>query len=73
MFDCRESNVKRLIGELKMCRNELCLRCGAYKGAHKGACDYCRWKDLDEVLYGPEFADRAEEVQACALGDGFFL
>lgn len=73
MFDCRESNVKRLISELKMCRNELCLRCGAYKGAHKGACDYCRWKDLDAVLYGPEFADRAEEDRACASGDGFFL
>ena len=60
MFDCRESNVKRLIGELKMCRNELCLRCGAYHGAHKGACDYCRWKDLDAVLYGPELAVKEE-------------
>lgn len=73
MFDCRESNVKRLIGELKMCRNELCLRCRAYNGAHRGACDYCRWKDLDAVLYGPEFADRAEEAGACASGDGLFL
>ena len=63
MFDCRESNVKRLIGELKMCRNELCLRCGAYKGAHKGACDYCRWKDLDAVLYGPEFRENTYDKE----------
>ena len=27
-----------------MCRNELCLKCGDYKMAHKGACDGCRWK-----------------------------
>lgn len=31
-------------GELKCCRNELCLRCGSYKQAHLGACDGCRWK-----------------------------
>lgn len=31
--------------ELTRCRNELCLRCGNYKEAHKGACDECRWKD----------------------------
>lgn len=24
--------------------NELCLKCGSYKLAHKGACDGCRWK-----------------------------
>ena len=28
------------------CRNELCLRCGDYKMAHKGACDECRWKEV---------------------------
>lgn len=26
-------------------RNELCLRCGRYKEAHKGSCDGCRWKE----------------------------
>ena len=30
--------------EFETCRNELCLRCGSYKMAHKGACDGCRWK-----------------------------
>ena len=33
---------------LKDCRNELCLNCGDYKLAHKGACDGCRWKDLGD-------------------------
>ncbi len=26
------------------CKNELCLRCGSYKQAHKGACDGCVFK-----------------------------
>lgn len=30
--------------DLRDCRNELCLRCGDYKNAHKGACDGCRWR-----------------------------
>ena len=30
--------------ELRTCRNELCLRCGKCKEAHKGACDGCRWR-----------------------------
>jgi len=38
LFDCRR--------DLKDCRNELCLKCGDYKFAHKGACDGCRWKDV---------------------------
>ena len=25
-------------------RNELCIKCGRYHEAHKGACDGCRWK-----------------------------
>ena len=29
----------------KAARNELCLRCGRYRDAHKGACDGCRWKE----------------------------
>ena len=29
---------------LRDCRNELCLKCGDYKMAHKGACDGCRWQ-----------------------------
>ena len=27
-------------------RNELCLKCGEYKEAHKGACNGCRWKEV---------------------------
>lgn len=26
-------------------RNELCLRCGKYRQAHKGACKNCRWRE----------------------------
>ena len=26
-------------------RNELCLKCGKYKQAHKGACNGCRFKE----------------------------
>ncbi|MPN49483.1 hypothetical protein SDC9_197104 [bioreactor metagenome] len=29
-------------------RNELCLKCGRYHEAHKGACDGCRWRAADE-------------------------
>ncbi len=34
--------------DLRDCRNELCLKCGDYKMAHKGACDDCRWKDMGD-------------------------
>lgn len=33
---------------MKCQRNELCLKCGNYKEAHKGACDDCRWKDMGD-------------------------
>ena len=36
--------INKLRRELRMCRNELCLKCGDYKNAHNGACDGCRWK-----------------------------
>ena len=36
--------VDRLQGELKNCRNELCMKCGNYKEAHLGACDDCRYR-----------------------------
>ena len=29
--------------ELVTCRNELCLKCGAYRNRHLGACNGCRW------------------------------
>ncbi len=34
------------IRELYSCRNELCLQCGKYHEAHKGACDGCKWKEV---------------------------
>lgn len=30
--------------EIDWLRNELCLKCGNYKLAHKGACNGCRWR-----------------------------
>ena len=39
--------IKRLNEELVLCRNELCLRCGNYAEAHKGACDGCRWRGVE--------------------------
>lgn len=42
------NELERLRRDLKDCRNELCLRCGDYKMAHKGACDGCRWKDMGD-------------------------
>lgn len=32
--------------QIKTLRNELCLKCGAYEMAHKGACDGCRWRNI---------------------------
>jgi hypothetical protein len=34
---------KELLKELENCRNELCLKCGAYRESHLGACDDCRY------------------------------
>lgn len=34
-------NLNNCIDDL---RNELCLQCGKYHEANKGACDGCRWK-----------------------------
>lgn len=36
-------SLKDVIKELWNCRNELCLRCGKYENAHRGACDDCRY------------------------------
>lgn len=30
------------------CRNELCLRCGQYRLRYKGACDGCRWMEVQD-------------------------
>lgn len=31
--------------ELDAAVNELCFKCGKYREAHNGACDWCRWKE----------------------------
>ena len=50
-----QEKIRRLQQEVRHCRNELCLKCGKYRDAHLGSCDYCRFKlngewqrDLDE-------------------------
>ena len=40
---CKERD--ELKKELASMRNELCLECGNYRGAHIGACDGCRWTE----------------------------
>lgn len=44
MTEERDEIIRKLRAELKVCRNELCLRCGEYKRRHKGACEGCRWE-----------------------------
>ena len=39
---CKERDELKM--KLAAMRNELCLECGNYRGAHIGACDGCRWK-----------------------------
>ncbi len=42
------------IKELWNCRNELCLRCGKYENAHRGACDDCRYNAKNMSKYKRE-------------------
>ena len=42
------SAIDELCVEPRTCRNELCLKCGEYKMAHKGACDGCRWQNMGD-------------------------
>ena len=44
MIDDRDEIIRKLKAELKVCRNELRLRCGEYKRRHKGACEGCWWE-----------------------------
>lgn len=46
--DAMEYKYTPLKKEFDTCRNELCLRCGSYKQAHNGACDWCRWRKTYE-------------------------
>ena len=50
-----KDKIRRLQSEVMHCWNELCLKCGSYKEAHRGACNDCRYRhggeweaDLDE-------------------------
>lgn len=40
----QNEKIKRLQNEVRHCRNELCLKCGSYREAHKGACNGCRFR-----------------------------
>lgn len=42
----KDAQIAELKRELQNCRDELCLKCGSYREAHKGACDGCRFKDI---------------------------
>lgn len=42
--DERDDTIRQLRAALRVCQNELCLRCGEYKHRHKGACEGCRWE-----------------------------
>lgn len=35
---------------LRDCVNELCLKCGSYRERHRGACDGCRWLDVQKEV-----------------------
>jgi len=39
-----------MASDLHDCVNELCLKCGQYREAYKGACDGCRWLAVKEGL-----------------------
>ena len=39
--------IVKLERDFRDCRNELCLKCGNYKQKHIGACDGCRWENID--------------------------
>jgi len=42
------AEISRLRAENRTLRNELCLKCGSYREAHRGACGGCRWRNSDE-------------------------
>lgn len=50
LLESQQARITALEAQLANARNELCQRCGRYREAHKGACDGCRWKELQNVL-----------------------
>ncbi|WP_312942875.1 hypothetical protein [Oscillibacter sp.] len=49
-LESQQARIAELEGQLANARNELCQKCGRYHEAHKGACNGCRWKELQNVL-----------------------
>ena len=50
LIESLQARIAELEAQLANARNELCQRCGRYHEAHKGACDGCKWKELQNVL-----------------------
>jgi|GEM_PF-4245339 len=38
---------ERLKDKNSALRNELCLKCGRYREAHNGACNFCKWRNKE--------------------------
>lgn len=52
-YEVLQEKIRKLSMELRGCRNELCIHCGRYREAYKGACNHCRYKfggDWEECL-----------------------
>ena len=43
-IEAQANRIEAQAKEIDALRNELCLKCGNYKLAHKGACNGCRWR-----------------------------
>lgn len=41
---------EKLRKELRLCKNELCLKCGEYHTSYLGSCDDCRWYVMNEEV-----------------------
>ena len=39
--------IEQLVTDRNAARNELCGYCGQYKEAHTGACDGCKWREIE--------------------------
>ena len=39
--------IGQLVTDRNAARNELCGYCGQYKEAHTGACDGCKWREIE--------------------------
>lgn len=55
-YEPEKCNGKPCVGECDICskveiieelKNELCLQCGKYELAHVGACNGCKWENIE--------------------------